>query len=69
MITSDLNYCLVFVKVNLLLPASVFFDVIKKLLHSSNGTVRRKTMELLNSKLSHNAGSYPSDQVLLNVVI
>ncbi|KAJ7330602.1 HEAT repeat-containing protein 1 [Desmophyllum pertusum] len=57
-------------KVNLLLPASVFFDVIKKLLHSSNGTVRRKTMELLNSKLSHNAGSHPSDQVeaLLSLV-
>ena len=50
-------------KVNLLLPASVFFDVIKKLLHSSNSTVRRKAMELLNSKLSNSAGSYPTDQV------
>ena len=50
-------------QVNLLLPASVFFDVIKKLLHSSSSTVRRKAMELLNSKLSQYAGSISEDQV------
>ena len=50
-------------QVNLLLPASVFFDVIKKLLHSSSSTVRRKAMELLNSKLSQYAGSISDDQV------
>ncbi|XP_078352830.1 HEAT repeat-containing protein 1-like isoform X2 [Oculina patagonica] len=55
-------------KVNLLLPASVFFDVIKKLLHSSNSTVRRKAMELLNSKLSNYTGNYPADQALLSLV-
>ena len=52
-------------QVNLLLPASVFFDVIKKLLHSSSSTVRRKAMELLNSKLSQYAGSISEDQVPL----
>ena len=56
-------------KVNLLLPAAVFFDVIKKLVHSNNSTVRRKAMELLNSKLSNSAGSYPSDQVSLKVLL
>ena len=52
-------------QVNLLLPASVFFDVIKKLLHSSSSTVRRKAMELLNSKLSQYAGSISDDQVYI----
>lgn len=55
-------------KVNLLLPAAVFFDVIKKLVHSNNSTVRRKAMELLNSKLSNSADSYPSDQVSVKVL-
>ena len=57
----DISLCSV--KVNLLLPASVFFDVIKKLLHSSNSTVRRKAMELVNSKLSNSVGNCPPDQV------
>ncbi|RMX40131.1 hypothetical protein pdam_00002238 [Pocillopora damicornis] len=57
-------------KVNLLLPASVFFDVIEKLLHSSNGTVKRKAMELLNCKLSNNVGVHSDEQIkaLLNLV-
>ena len=50
-------------QVNLLLPASVFFDVIKKLLHNNSSTVRRKAMELLNSKLNQYAGSISDDQV------
>jgi len=51
----------------MLLPASVFFDVIKKLLHSNNSTVRRKAMELLSSKLNNSVGSCPSDQVFVIV--
>ena len=61
----DISLCSV--KVNLLLPASVFFDVIKKLLHCSNSTVRRKAMELVNSKLSNSVGNCPPDQVFFIV--
>lgn len=57
-------------KVNHLLPASVFFNVIEKLLHSSNGTVRRKAIELLNSKLGNDVGAHSDEQIkaLLNLV-
>lgn len=58
------HYCLlIFTQVNLLLPTTVFFEMIKKLLCSNSGTVRRKAMELLNSKLGHHTGTYPDDQV------
>ncbi|KAK3716752.1 hypothetical protein QZH41_018234 [Actinostola sp. cb2023] len=38
-------------KVNELLPPNVFINVIRRLLHNSNATVRRKSMDLLNTKL------------------
>ncbi|XP_029184672.2 HEAT repeat-containing protein 1-like isoform X2 [Acropora millepora] len=57
-------------KINFLLPTSVFFDMIKGLLHSNSGTVRRKAMGLLNSNLGYYLGSYSHDQIesLLNLV-
>lgn len=50
-------------KVNVLLPTSVFFEMIRKLLHSSIGTVRHKAMELLNSNLGHHTNTSLHDQV------
>lgn len=54
-----------FFQINFLLPTSVFFDMIKGLLHSNSGTVRRKAMGLLNSNLGYHLGSYSHDQVFV----
>ncbi|KAK3742352.1 hypothetical protein QZH41_007853, partial [Actinostola sp. cb2023] len=49
-------------KVNELLPPNVFINVIRRLLHNSNATVRRKSMDLLNTKLGQSKAI--ADQVL-----
>ena len=46
-----LQFCVHPTQVNALLPAQIFIDVIAHLLGNKLPTIRRKAMELLNSKL------------------
>lgn len=49
-----------FVQVNVLLPSSMFLSVVRGLLDHKLPTVRRKAMELLNTRLQHQGSLFSS---------
>ncbi len=51
-------------KVNALLPAETFIQVVSGLLGNKLPTVRRKAMELLNNKLMNQKDYFDEDQVI-----
>ena len=46
-----------------LLPGPTFVDIVSQLIHNSNSTIRRKTMDLFNKRVAEDSESYSGKEV------